>query len=129
MIPCHAKGLENTLSAQPAPASTTGLPEQAGTVPQSGAGFCSLKQHNFLFPGTEKIATLTEFPFAIWDLFELERQSRDEPWGPQEKIPTTHLQLRGTDLLLRRLPCLAQSTRAMPALAVGEPPGTGSPQS
>lgn len=69
------------------PASSTGRPEQAGTVPQLGACFCSLKQHNFPFPGTETFATLTEFPFAIWDLFELEMQSRDEPWGPRRAFP------------------------------------------
>lgn len=123
-LPCQGTGRHFVC-----PASSTGLPEQAGTVPQSGGSFCSLERHNFLFPGTETFATWTKFLFAIWDLFELEMQSRDEPWGPQESIPTTYLQLGGTDLLPRRLPCLAQSTRAMPALAVGEPPGTGSPQS
>lgn len=102
-------------------------PRAAGTVPQSRASFCSLKQHSFLFPGTETFATLTEFPFAIWYLSELEMQSRDEPWGPQESIPTTHLQLGAATRSSGDSPA-GTEPRAVPAPAVGEPPGTGSPQ-
>lgn len=92
------------------PASTSRQhQEQVGASPQLGASFCPKAAQ---FPGTS-----TELSFAVWDLFELEMQSRGGASGLWETC-SHH-------------PALAWGHQLTPqeTLLLSKPPGAGSTRS